>query len=85
MHIPGIGVLIEASGVGEDEDPYLGIAENAQFLALLEQSALPLGEGHLSACLVFDLLDHCLSTDHHAFVNLRSRLRGVAGSTPAGV
>lgn len=62
----GVGVLVEADGVGEEEDPYLGVAEDAQLLGLLEQPALPFGEGHLPARRVLDPLNHRLPPHHHA-------------------
>lgn len=61
---PGTGVFIELAGAGEDDDSYIGVAKDRQFFRLLQQSAPPLRESHLSARRIIDPPDYNLASPH---------------------
>lgn len=63
---PGAGEIVQATSAREDEDADLGVAENGQFLSLLEQPRPSLGEGDLSASHVLNLLHDGLPPNHGA-------------------
>ena len=62
--------LVEAAGVGEEDERDLGVAEDGELVGLLEQAVPALGEGHLPADLVLDPLQHHLPAAHGGLISL---------------
>lgn len=63
-HIPRTRKLKKLAGVGEDNNSNLGIAENGQFLSLLEQPSASFRECDLPAVCIFNPLDLNLPPTH---------------------
>ena len=60
----GAGILVEATGGGEDDDADLDIAEDGQLTCLLQQATTPLGEGDLPAAHLLNPPNHNLPPSH---------------------
>lgn len=60
----GADVLVEFSGAGEHDNGDLGVAEDGEFVGLLEEAVAPLRVGHLPVRRVFDSLDLDLPSRH---------------------
>jgi hypothetical protein len=61
---PGAGEIVELAGAGEDDEADLGVAEDREFLRLLQKPVPPLRESHLPAGWVVDPTDHDLPPPH---------------------
>ena len=66
-----VGVLVEASSAGEDEERDFSVSEHGEFVGLLEQPVHSLAEGHLSIRCVLDPLYLYLPSPHLFFLNQR--------------
>lgn len=64
VHAPVVGVLVEASAAGEDDERHLGVAEDGELVRLLEEPIAALAEGDLPARVVLDPLDLNPSPPH---------------------
>ena len=58
------GVLEQLAALGEDDDADVRVAEHGELVGLLEQALAALGEGHLPAHPVLDLLHLHPPTPH---------------------
>lgn len=69
---PVVGVLIEPSAAGEDDEGDLGIAEHGELVGLLEEAIPAFAEGDLAIGGALNSLDLNLASPIFAFLVAKS-------------
>ena len=71
LYVPGrTAELVELSPIGEDDESDLSVAENGEFVGLLEKTVSPLGEGHLPVDFVLYPLQLNPTSPHTSTLSL---------------